>query len=315
MGHVLYIGRLSRSARGRHLEEAFGKYGDVRGVSINPRGFGFVEFRKEDDAREAKRALDGKDICGSRITVEVAHNTKIIPTYSSSSSSSSSSSRRRRSSSRSRSRSPSSSSSSRRRRSRSPSSSSRRRRSRSPRRSRSRSRSPSSSRSRSRSRSPRRTNNDDGDATNDDDKYPPLSPVIDDGLPLDLMKRVHESRSLYEGFWGSAWGQPQKGDQPWEGQQDFLDKLTQLEKIVPTIQYRGFSWCRFVHDGCSCKKNGSREFQDKTGFNNKVPGWTVVWPEGFRHYIEAHNLRPTQEFIDYVLEAAAPVKVEDAINN
>ena len=46
--------------------------------------------------------------------------------------------------------------------------------------------------------------------------------------------------------------------------------------------YRGFSSCRLC--GCS---NGSREYR----FGK------FVWPEGFRHYITMHNVKPTDAFI------------------
>ena len=50
-------------------------------------------------------------------------------------------------------------------------------------------------------------------------------------------------------------------------------------------EYRGFSFCRI----CDFT-NGSREFKYK-GF---------VWPDGFRHYIEEHNVKPSDEFIEMI---------------
>lgn len=52
-------------------------------------------------------------------------------------------------------------------------------------------------------------------------------------------------------------------------------------------EYHGYSKCRL----CGCR-NGCKEFIIDE----------FMWPEGFRHYIQAHNVRPTQEFIDFILK-------------
>jgi len=52
--------------------------------------------------------------------------------------------------------------------------------------------------------------------------------------------------------------------------------------------YRGLSECRI----CKCA-NGSREFVCN-GFR---------WPEGLRHYIEEHGVKPSTEFIDMIIRA------------
>jgi spore cortex formation protein SpoVR/YcgB (stage V sporulation) len=49
----------------------------------------------------------------------------------------------------------------------------------------------------------------------------------------------------------------------------------------------GQSSCRF---GCSLT-NGSTDITDHT----------YVWPQGFAHYVEAHGVKPSQEFIDHIL--------------
>lgn len=55
---------------------------------------------------------------------------------------------------------------------------------------------------------------------------------------------------------------------------------------VEVLHMKGWSTCR-----CCGKMNGSREFSYK--------GWN--WPEGFRHYIEIHNVVPSAEFLKEVL--------------
>ena len=54
---------------------------------------------------------------------------------------------------------------------------------------------------------------------------------------------------------------------------------------VNVTESRGFSVCRV----CGCA-NGSRTFVHG-GF---------MWPDGFRHYIEEHNVKPSDEFIEMV---------------
>jgi hypothetical protein len=53
------------------------------------------------------------------------------------------------------------------------------------------------------------------------------------------------------------------------------------------ISYRGFSSCRC----CAKHNNGTRSY--------RYNGWQ--WPEGFRHYIDEHNIVPSNEFLKEVL--------------
>lgn len=55
--------------------------------------------------------------------------------------------------------------------------------------------------------------------------------------------------------------------------------------------WRGNSWCRFR---CGERLHGFRDLTDGT----------YIWPESFAHYIENHNVKPVQEFIDHVLKAS-----------
>jgi len=59
------------------LEDAFGKYGEVKSVRIitdrdtgRPRGFGFVTFADSRDADDAVSRLNGTSICDREIRVE-----------------------------------------------------------------------------------------------------------------------------------------------------------------------------------------------------------------------------------------------------
>lgn len=57
----VYVGNLGSSASKHEVENAFGKYGQLRNVWVarNPPGFAFIEFEDRRDAEDAVRALDG----------------------------------------------------------------------------------------------------------------------------------------------------------------------------------------------------------------------------------------------------------------
>ncbi|KAG6661193.1 hypothetical protein I3843_03G151500 [Carya illinoinensis] len=72
----LFVGGLSWSVDEKSLKDAFSSYGEVTGVydkdSGRSRGFGFVDFSKEDDARCAKDAMDGKALLGRPLRISFA---------------------------------------------------------------------------------------------------------------------------------------------------------------------------------------------------------------------------------------------------
>lgn len=75
----LYVGNLSFSTTEAQLRETFEAFGQVASASLvmdrdtgRPRGFGFVEFPNDDEARAAIEGLHGKAIDGRNITVNEA---------------------------------------------------------------------------------------------------------------------------------------------------------------------------------------------------------------------------------------------------
>ncbi|XVF75448.1 hypothetical protein PTKIN_Ptkin13bG0189700 [Pterospermum kingtungense] len=70
-GTRLYVGHLSSRTRSRDLEDTFSKYGRIRDVDMK-RDYAFVEFSDPRDADDARYALNGRDLDGSRIIVEFA---------------------------------------------------------------------------------------------------------------------------------------------------------------------------------------------------------------------------------------------------
>ncbi|XP_014247551.1 serine/arginine-rich splicing factor 7-like isoform X2 [Cimex lectularius] len=74
----IYIGDLGSSANKQDLEDAFAYYGPIRSVWIarNPPGFAFVEFEDARDAEDAVRGLDGRNVCGRRVRVEMSNGAR-----------------------------------------------------------------------------------------------------------------------------------------------------------------------------------------------------------------------------------------------
>lgn len=79
MNNRLFVGNLSYSTMEEQLRGAFEAFGEVTSVSIvldrvtgQSRGFGFVEFAAADAADKAIQALDGSELDGRSITVNVA---------------------------------------------------------------------------------------------------------------------------------------------------------------------------------------------------------------------------------------------------
>ena len=75
----LYVGNLSFSTSEAQLRDLFAQHGEVTSASLvmdretgRPRGFGFVEFANDDQARAAITALDGKNVDGRDIQVTEA---------------------------------------------------------------------------------------------------------------------------------------------------------------------------------------------------------------------------------------------------
>ena len=79
MSTKLFIGNLSWGATDDMLRDAFGAYGELEDVFImkdratgRSKGFAFVTFANEEDAHKAIEALNGSEIDGREIVVDVA---------------------------------------------------------------------------------------------------------------------------------------------------------------------------------------------------------------------------------------------------
>jgi RNA recognition motif-containing protein len=80
MGKKLFVGNLSWDTRDDGLYEAFAQFGEVTEAKVvtdrdsgRSRGFGFVTFSSDEAGDEAISAMDGKELDGRPIRVNVAH--------------------------------------------------------------------------------------------------------------------------------------------------------------------------------------------------------------------------------------------------
>ena len=79
MGNKLYVGNLSFDTTDQELQEAFSEHGEITSAVVvrdrdtdRSRGFGFVEFTKDEDAQKAKEAMNGADLGGRALKVDEA---------------------------------------------------------------------------------------------------------------------------------------------------------------------------------------------------------------------------------------------------
>lgn len=75
----LYVGNLSWNSTEDDVNEAFSSYGTVTSVNLimdrdtgRPRGFGFVEMSSDAEASAAIEGLDGRDLAGRNLKVNLA---------------------------------------------------------------------------------------------------------------------------------------------------------------------------------------------------------------------------------------------------
>ena len=88
MNNKLFVGNLSYSTGEAELRQAFEPFGSLRSVTIitdrmtgQPRGFGFVEFENADEAQRAIESLDGRDLGGRALNVNVARERQATPRF------------------------------------------------------------------------------------------------------------------------------------------------------------------------------------------------------------------------------------------
>jgi RNA recognition motif-containing protein len=75
----LYIGNLSYSTTDESLNAAFAEFGTIASATVvsdrdtgRSRGFGFVEMENEDEAKAAIEGMDGTELDGRPLRVDIA---------------------------------------------------------------------------------------------------------------------------------------------------------------------------------------------------------------------------------------------------
>src|SRR5690349_23993879 len=79
MSSKLFVGNLSFNTTENDLQDAFAAFGTVTETNLlmdrmtnRPRGFGFVTMSTPEEAQKAIEAMNGKDLDGRALTVNVA---------------------------------------------------------------------------------------------------------------------------------------------------------------------------------------------------------------------------------------------------
>jgi len=79
MNNKLFVGNLSFNTTENDLQDAFAAHGTVLEANLmmdrmtgRPRGFGFVTMSNQDEAQKAIDALNGKELDGRALTVNIA---------------------------------------------------------------------------------------------------------------------------------------------------------------------------------------------------------------------------------------------------
>lgn len=73
-GTRVYIGNLTDKVKKEQLEEEFSRFGKLNSVWLahNPPGFAFLEFANKDEAESACDSLNGQELLGSKLRVEIS---------------------------------------------------------------------------------------------------------------------------------------------------------------------------------------------------------------------------------------------------
>ena len=79
MSNKLFVGNLSFNTTENDLTDAFGAHGTVTETNLmmdretgRPRGFGFITMSSAEEAQKAIEALNGRELDGRALTVNVA---------------------------------------------------------------------------------------------------------------------------------------------------------------------------------------------------------------------------------------------------
>jgi arginine/serine-rich splicing factor 7 len=71
----VYVGNLNPNVDRAEVQREFQRFGGLADVWVarNPPGFAFLEFDDDHDAQDAVKEMDGREVFGSRVRVEISH--------------------------------------------------------------------------------------------------------------------------------------------------------------------------------------------------------------------------------------------------
>jgi hypothetical protein len=122
---------------------------------------------------------------------------------------------------------------------------------------------------------------------------------------------------LVEGY-QSHFPWPKANEKQWSGQELFLTRLAAIEQVLArmsgyrpdvdvsgVIYYRGLSFSRLENG----KHVGNKEYVHV----DKETEQQIRWPEALRwHYICGHNVMPSKEFYDFVMNHPLAVGIKES---
>ena len=86
MSNKLYVGNLAYSVRDSDLEQQFSAFGQVQSAKVmmerdtgRSKGFGFVEMSSSEEAEAAIRGMNGQNMGGRDLTVNIARPMEARP--------------------------------------------------------------------------------------------------------------------------------------------------------------------------------------------------------------------------------------------
>jgi hypothetical protein len=112
---------------------------------------------------------------------------------------------------------------------------------------------------------------------------------------------MSESNTIEEGFWyeindkESNYPKVEEFIKDTKVPEDFLNKLGEVELYAKKVGYLGYSKCRV------CSRNNG----DTTNISGEFS-----FPQGYRHYLEEHNVHPSERFKKFVMNYKTPTVSE-----
>ncbi|KAK8782045.1 hypothetical protein V5799_016614, partial [Amblyomma americanum] len=77
----IYVGNLKKHIEREDLQKLFSKYGEIQGISLHKGGFGFVQFKEEDEAQAAVKGEGGIFFKGCLLQLRVCSSQDVRRSY------------------------------------------------------------------------------------------------------------------------------------------------------------------------------------------------------------------------------------------